>query len=292
MTIQQIRQFVAVARTGSILKASGELYISHQALGRSLHGFEEELGAPLLEKTLGGMGLTKLGQKILPIAEAMQKSYDDYVNLILALINMDLETFGISLEHKLLSQIIPADLTTLPGVLSVKLDIAGGRKECIAAIAGGRADLGIVYRGGDIAGLEYIPIVSGPPVVLMSRDHLLARKASLRTPDLRWAAQIWPPSLNNDTASAYLAACIVEGFYPYIALETQDFDLITRSILTRNLVHIAPSIVVQESLPRGIVTRPLIHEALQLEAGFLVNPASKKKPLIRSYIKAVVSYHG
>ena len=204
---------------------------------------------------------------------------------------MDLDSFEISLEHNLLSQIIPSDLTTLPGILTVKLNTAGTRKKCVADVLGGRADLGIAFGGEGAEGLEYIPIIAGPPVAMVSRGHALARKTSLRITDLRWAAQIWPPSLDSNNVSAYLAACMAEGFYPYITLETQDFDLIIRSILTQNMIHIASSVIAHESLSRDIITLPLIHEGLRLEAGFLVKPDTKEKPLIRSYIRAVLGYY-
>jgi DNA-binding transcriptional LysR family regulator len=96
MNIQQIRQFLQIVRAGSILKASEELYITPQALGKSLHNFEDELGAPVLTKILGGMSLTALGHRILPIAETMLKNYDNCVSMMYAQIHQTAETLSIS----------------------------------------------------------------------------------------------------------------------------------------------------------------------------------------------------
>ncbi len=58
----QLKYFVRACDEGSISKASQELYISKQGLSRSIQSLEEELGQPLLIRTLNGIQLTPAGQ--------------------------------------------------------------------------------------------------------------------------------------------------------------------------------------------------------------------------------------
>ena len=51
----QLKYFVRACDEGSISKASQELYISKQGLSRSIQSLEEELGQPLLIRTLNGI---------------------------------------------------------------------------------------------------------------------------------------------------------------------------------------------------------------------------------------------
>jgi DNA-binding transcriptional LysR family regulator len=290
MNIQQVRQFLHIARAGSIFKASEELYITPQALGKSLHNFEDELGAPVLKKTLGGMDLTALGYRILPIAETMLKSFDNCVSLMRSQVRQTAGTLSVSLEHIFSVQIIPPDLVVLPGMLEVKFNIADERKKCLNDVLTGKSDMAIAHRGGDTMGLEYIPIISEePPVVLMREDHVLANKQILTVPDLRGVGHNWPLSINTGLANSYIAACISEGFYPNIVFETSDFDMLIKTILTQNLVHLTASFVFDEYLPRGITALPLIHGGLKVAVGFFTRPDNNDNPLIKSYIKAVTA---
>ena len=47
MTIRQLQYFAKIYECGSLLKASELLYISQQALSRSLSTLEQEIGMPL-----------------------------------------------------------------------------------------------------------------------------------------------------------------------------------------------------------------------------------------------------
>lgn len=51
MEIRQLRYFVQIYKSGSLLKTSENLFISHQALSKALRTLELELGAPLFYRT-------------------------------------------------------------------------------------------------------------------------------------------------------------------------------------------------------------------------------------------------
>jgi DNA-binding transcriptional LysR family regulator len=292
MTIQQTRQFVCAARAGSILKASEELHISHQALGQSLHNLEAELGAPLFRRAVGGMNLTGFGCRILPIAESMLKSYDGYIGLIEAQKGRSRAAIRITLEHDLAARMIPPELTILEESVQVILvDGRGGVRNCIADVLDGSAELAVVSRGGGAGGLEYIPVICGALVVLMRKDHPLARKKTLSIGDLRDVAQNWPALMNHSVASGVFDACIREGFFPNIVFEAPNFDMILSTILSRNLVNLAPPFMACGFLPGEITARPLLHDTLKAELGFLVSGQGRERPLVRSFINAVLDHY-
>jgi len=65
LEIRQLRYFMQVCESGSLLKASEVLFISHQALSKSLSLLEKELGASLFYRTPKGMIPTQFGQELL-----------------------------------------------------------------------------------------------------------------------------------------------------------------------------------------------------------------------------------
>ena len=59
-----LRYFAAVARAGSIRKASEELHVASSAVSRQMQKLEEELGTPLFERLPNGLRLTQAGESL------------------------------------------------------------------------------------------------------------------------------------------------------------------------------------------------------------------------------------
>lgn len=70
MEIHLLRTFVAVAREGSITRASERLTLSQPAVSAHVKAIEDTLGITLFERTVRGMSLTSHGRRIL--AKAVQ----------------------------------------------------------------------------------------------------------------------------------------------------------------------------------------------------------------------------
>lgn len=61
MNLQQFEHLLAVAETGSFSRAAEQLYLTQPALSRSILAMEDELGAPLIERSGKRKELTPLG---------------------------------------------------------------------------------------------------------------------------------------------------------------------------------------------------------------------------------------
>jgi hypothetical protein len=66
--IYQLRAFIAVARTGHMTRAAERLHLTQSAVSKQLKLLEEELGAPLFERSASGMALSVAGKRLLPLA--------------------------------------------------------------------------------------------------------------------------------------------------------------------------------------------------------------------------------
>ncbi len=74
MDWNDLRYFLAVQRTGSLLAAARELKVDHTTVGRRLAALERALGALLFRRTPEGMTLTPAGAAILPAAEDLERA--------------------------------------------------------------------------------------------------------------------------------------------------------------------------------------------------------------------------
>ena len=67
-----LRVFLAVARTGSLSGAARSLGVNHSTVFRRIAGFEEELGVRLFERLPTGYALTAAGEETLAIVERIE----------------------------------------------------------------------------------------------------------------------------------------------------------------------------------------------------------------------------
>jgi DNA-binding transcriptional LysR family regulator len=68
-----LRAFLAVARTGRLTAAAGRLGVDHSTLSRRVAGLEHALKAKLFDRSPSGYMLTAAGERLMPSAEQMER---------------------------------------------------------------------------------------------------------------------------------------------------------------------------------------------------------------------------
>lgn len=76
MSLAQLQYFVAIAEEGSVGRAAERLHISQPPLSRQLRSLEDELGAPLFERTPRGVRLLPAGAALLGRARRILADVD------------------------------------------------------------------------------------------------------------------------------------------------------------------------------------------------------------------------
>ena len=73
MNWDDLRLFLAVARTGSISGAARQLDVQHSTVSRRIRQFEEKLGTRLIERKQGGYELTPAGESVREAASHIER---------------------------------------------------------------------------------------------------------------------------------------------------------------------------------------------------------------------------
>ena len=74
MNWDDVRHFLAVARTGRLSSAGRQLGVDHATVSRRIRALEQALKTPLFHRAPSGYSLSPAGEDLLPIAEKMEMS--------------------------------------------------------------------------------------------------------------------------------------------------------------------------------------------------------------------------
>ena len=75
MDWDNLRYFLELARSGTLMSAARRLEVDHTTVARRIQALEKEVGAPLFSRESGGHRLTEAGRKLQPQVEAMESAF-------------------------------------------------------------------------------------------------------------------------------------------------------------------------------------------------------------------------
>lgn len=291
MNKNQLEQFICVAKENSLTKAAEKLFISQQALSKNISALEKSLGIKLFVRSEKGMELTKVGEQIFPVAQSLLMKIRSHEDIIHGIIERNRNTLSLLFEHAFMAFVIQPSFYSKIGDFRTISQTAGSYSKCERDLLNGKFDLALVQKPRAVAeGLEYIPITSGRPVILMNRNHYLARNDFVRIADLKDVAQILPEAGQN-AMRQYIQSCIEEGFYPNVVMTSGDLEVILRSIEENVGICVSTEYGLRETSKGNVVSRPLIHDGYLHQVGFLVKTDRRTEPQLNSFVNAICSYY-
>lgn len=192
MEYKQLKYFLVVSRCMKITTAAKELYITQQALSRSLINLEEELGAPLFIRDRRGLKLTPYGECLIPYAEKIM-TYTEAAFSALERIRNDTCThirMGYAAGEFYAEGLLPPSLLNAfekehPGItVGVREEGPERLKELVLC---NELDLAFIFElhKQHVSGLHYCTLAEEPVHVLVSCEHPLAQRKEVALNDLR-----------------------------------------------------------------------------------------------------------
>lgn len=228
MNIRQLKFFCLAASTGTFSAAAQKEGVTVQAVSKSIHELEEELGGPLFARAGKGVRLTPLGETILePARDAMTsfelveraaRSWDTAVcgrsDLRLALVTPPFS------KHEFICGVIARLMTRSLGI-STQLSISVGSRAYANLMAGA---LDALFTVGRLSAPQCscVQIGSVMPGVFLGRNHPLRKKPMLSFADLEPYPALWSEEIDgfNDTV---LVTCRKAGLAsPLVPIDTNE----------------------------------------------------------------------
>lgn len=228
MNIRQLRLFCLTAREGTFSAAAKAEGVTIQAVSKSIHELEEELGGPLFERSGRGMRLTLLGETLVEPAQEAIRGFELVEQAAATQVTGPRERDDLRLA-----------LVTPPfskheficGILSRLMSHALGIKTQLTVSAGSKALAGLM--AGSVDALFTIGRLSAPqcvctrigsisPGVFLGRNHPLRKKGPLSFADLEPYPVLWSKEIDefNETV---LVTCQKAGLKsPTMSIENNE----------------------------------------------------------------------
>lgn len=188
MTLVQLRQFLALARAGSFVKAAAQLHLTQPALSRSIRALEDELGQLLFDRVGRRIELTPFGlqarqraEALLEDAQALRQSGSLPAGLREGRLRLGLGSGPGALLTPALLRHFVADFPR------VKIEIFRANTEFLTRMLREREVDALVVDHRSLSpapDLEVTDIHETPGAFLCRKDHPLARRRSVKFSEL------------------------------------------------------------------------------------------------------------
>ena len=251
-TLDSLRSFVVFADKLNFTHAAEALHISQPALHVKINELGETLGVPLYIRSGRGLELTEHGKKVARFGREIEDRLDVFMQELSGekVMRPIVLAAGEGTYQYLLADAIQE--FTRRGRDRLKL-LTADREGIIEAIGSGRADLGVAPLETTPHGFTAVPLKKVTQVLVMPRDHYLAKKKSIKLADLSGEKLIVPPS-NRPHRQMLSMALQSAGVEWEVAVEAQGWELMLRFVQLKLGLAVVHSSC---TIPRTLVTRPI-----------------------------------
>lgn len=227
--LQTLRIFLAVAREGSIARAAAKEHTVASAVSKRISDLENKIGAPLLYRHRRGVNLTLAGNELLAHASRVMAelarldgALSNYANGVKGQVRLVANTSAIV-------QFLPRDLSSFLKLHpTVKIDLEEHTSEAVhEMLDDGAADLGIMVPQRPLESLRACLYRADELMVLMTPDHPLAQRTSLRFADTLEYDYVGLPR-GTSLCNAMVSASETLGLSLRLRIQATSFDGLRR----------------------------------------------------------------
>ena len=298
MTLQQLRQILAVADSGSINEAAKRLYITQPSLSATIKAVEKETGLSIFARSNRGIITTAEGEEFLGYARQVSEQYqlmeDKYLTG-----NAYKKKFSVSLQHYTFA--VEAFIHLIRQYEEDNLyefSIFEGRTiDVIENVRKQVSELGIIYENAfneNVIGkilregeLEFVPLFSCNIYVFMAKSNPLAKKNLIRMEDLMdYPCCTFDQGERN---SFYFAEEVLSTYSYKKFIKVNDRATILNLMVGLNGYTLCSGIICQELNGPEYIAIPLDTEE-KMCIGYIKHKKMRLSELGKKYVEELKAY--
>lgn len=194
MTLNQLRNVIAIADTGSMNEAAKQLYIAQPSLSQSVKELEKEIGAELFIRGNRGVVLTVEGEEFLSYARQVVEQYQLMESRYIEKKNVK-KKFGVSMQHYTFAVNAFIEMVKQFDMDEYEFAVREAKTyEVIEDVKNFRSEIGILYVNDfnrkvlyklfEESDLEFHPLTDCGTYVYLWKGHPLAGKSEIALEEL------------------------------------------------------------------------------------------------------------
>ena len=251
-----------VAKEGSIRKAADRLAITSTALNRRILAIENEIGHPLFERTPAGVRLNTAGELFVQHIRSQMSDVNRVLSQISDLSGIRRGHVRISSGPQTISAFLPREIARYrekhPGVTFQVL--RKNSQSAVESLVSHETDTAIIFESLLPSDIQIVSSVSQIVQIIMSPEHPLASKKTLRLQDcLGWP--ILMPSENEGIRTLLNVGQVQQATPLQTIIEADSFDMMANYLIFENALgfQIPISIKGQYGIYSHLKAIPLDH---------------------------------
>jgi DNA-binding transcriptional LysR family regulator len=252
MEITQLEFFVGVIEEGSFSKAAERVYRTQPAVSIAIRRLEEEIGAPLLDRSQKTPTLTDAGRVVYDYAQRILKLRDQAREVVAELRALETGRVRVGANESTSLYLLPDIILTFrerhPGV---KVEIYRQSSDRLPReILDSNVDFALMAYEPTDSDLEAFPVYEDQLALIMNPAHPLARR------DFVTIKELGNESFLAHNVRAASRRRVIEAFAEHhttlnIALELATIETIKRFVQKQIGIAFVPRMCVAEELERG-----------------------------------------
>ena len=194
MTLQQLRYILVISATGSMNKASEQLYVSQPSLTSSVQELEKEIGIKIFNRTGRGVTLTNDGSEFIQYARQVVGQFE-ILSEKYSTKGAVKKKFGVSTQHYSFATKSFVEMVKKFNTAEYDFAIRETKtREVIDDVSTQKSEIGILYLSSfnkniitkllNSADLEFHHIIDCKTFVYLYKDHPLATRDFIEFKDL------------------------------------------------------------------------------------------------------------
>ena len=279
MNLHQLRVFQVAVKNGGFTRAGDELHLSQSTVSQHIRSMEQDLGGPLFMRVGKRVVVTEAGNVLRQHTDRILRDLKNAEMAIREINSLRRGTVRLGVGPTTLIYRLPHVLRDykrrFPDIDLIVL--AGTTEFLLEALRSEHLDLAIVMRTDPLPGLTSTPLGREELVVVLNREHPLARQRTLDTSDLAGLRFILyeKNTAMQDLIDAFFKSL---GITPRIAMEVENNEAIKSLVRVGLGASILPLCAVAKESSESplrilrVKGKPLMRELRLASAGAEILP--------------------